>query len=92
MRDKLRRGRAVEFSNEGGVGAEVGEGIAEQNDRGDEGELPKVDDAEAAGKQGNEQDGKRLRRDAGEEEVEGVALKARYHFKAKDTKRAKFIG
>jgi hypothetical protein len=29
LRDETRRGRAIEFSNEGCVGAEVGEGVAE---------------------------------------------------------------
>ena len=78
LRDEARSRRAIEFPNEGCVGAEVGEGVAEQDDRGDESELPKVGEAETAGKQGNEQDGKRLRCDAGEEQVDGVAFDARH--------------
>ena len=58
---------AGKFTDEIGVGTEVSEGVADEHDRGDESELAEVSDAEAAGKDGDEQDGECLRCEAGKE-------------------------
>ncbi|MBV6451993.1 MAG: hypothetical protein MHPDNHAH_02741 [Anaerolineales bacterium] len=64
---------AGEFTDEECVGAEVGESVAEKEQRRDESELTEIRDSEAAGNDGNEEEGESLRGETGEEEVEGVA-------------------
>ncbi len=57
--------RAGGLADEEGVGAEVGEGVANEDERGDEGKVTEVVQAELAGGNGCEEDGEGLRGEAG---------------------------
>jgi hypothetical protein len=73
---------AGNLANEVRIGAEVGDGVGDEDDRSDEGKLTKRVDVEPAGEEGDEQERQSLRREAGEEEVNGVATEG-IHFKSK---------